>query len=609
MEGRYVGVRLPGSSRVLSLCEVQIFSSTYDDRRGWKRHGPSSFKVFTDTLKTHGDAKAACAAEDGATLAIVKDQATLDFIASLQNQQADGIANVYIGLNEITSEGNYVWEDGSDIGNFHPWEPGQPNNYRGNEDCFWMTGPSNANPHTWNDITCSSLAGYVCQKTFIGTCQVVASGSGGEVQSPPVPEVALYPSDVSCESLVTVARGQRVELTFSSFSVEAHANCGYDYVEFFDSVGDSWKSLGKFCGNTPPDTICSVGSAVKIVFHTDQGTPSSFSVAWQPKDAIFSNEALAGCSAPYVAEAITCPPLAAPVNGTMTSGHGHSYQDEVQFTCKAGFILEGASSVRCRADGRWTSMLPTCTSCQSPLGMESGDISDSDVTASSISSPLYSSHYGRLNGVLGAAAWCAGQHVRGQWLQVYLGVVAVSGVITQGRDQSDQRVTSYKLHFSWDGTTFAPYKNQDLSDRMTPRGANLEGGRSPAKAGRPPAWHGVTTSIADCDTRPSTSRATTPTQSRLVFLTAELSPYPETARATNAFLVNLKNAVDNVQQEGRWVWEDGVALGSFRPWGPGEPNIHGGNEDCAEYELANDTWNDISCSETSRKFLCQVAPS
>ncbi|CAH1272632.1 TNR [Branchiostoma lanceolatum] len=462
MQGRYVGVRLPGSSRVLSLCEVQVFSSTYDDRRGWKRHGLSAFKVFTDTLKTHGDAKAACAAEDGATLAIVKDQATLDFIASLQNQQADGIANVYIGLNEITSEGNYVWEDGSDIGNFHPWEPGQPNNYRGNEDCFWMTGPSNANPHTWNDISCSSLAGYVCQKTFIGTCQVVASGSGGEVQSPQYPE----PSDVSCESLVTVARGQRAELTFSSFSVEAHANCGKDYVELFDSVGDSWKSLGKFCGSTPPDTICSAGSAVKIVFHTDQGIPSSFSVAWQPKDAIFSNEALAGCSAPYVAEAITCPQLTAPSNGTMTSGHGHSYRDEVQFTCEAGFILGGAPSVSCRADGRWTSMLPTCTSCQSPLGMESGDIPDSDVTASSISSPQYSSHYGRLNGVLGEAAWCAGQQVRGQWLQVYLGVMAVSGVITQGRDQSDQRVTSYTLHFGWDGTTFAPYKNQDLSDRV-----------------------------------------------------------------------------------------------------------------------------------------------
>ncbi|XP_078686217.1 uncharacterized protein LOC144918952 isoform X2 [Branchiostoma floridae x Branchiostoma belcheri] len=52
--------------------------------------------------------------------------------------------------------------------------------------------------------------------------------------------------------------------------------------------------------------------------------------------------------------------------------------------------------------------------------------------------------------------------------------------------------------------------------------------------------------------------------------------------ATNTFLINLKNAVDNsayfrfgmtdIQQEGRWVWEDGRVLGGFSSWGSGEPN-------------------------------------
>ncbi|XP_066295739.1 uncharacterized protein [Branchiostoma lanceolatum] len=87
---------------------------------------------------------------------------------------------------------------------------------------------------------------------------------------------------------------------------------------------------------------------------------------------------------------------------------------------------------------------------------------------------------------------------------------------------------------------------------------------------------------------------------------------------TNEFLIDLKNKADNsaffwfgltdVQQEGRWVWDDGVSLGSFRPWYPGEPNSAGGNEDCAEF-WKNDKWNDMSCSDSSRKFLCQVAPS
>ncbi|XP_066295774.1 lactose-binding lectin l-2-like [Branchiostoma lanceolatum] len=86
---------------------------------------------------------------------------------------------------------------------------------------------------------------------------------------------------------------------------------------------------------------------------------------------------------------------------------------------------------------------------------------------------------------------------------------------------------------------------------------------------------------------------------------------------TNTFLIDLKNAVDNtayfwfgltdVQQERSWMWADGVALGSFRPWGPGEPNNSGGNEDCAEY-WKDDMWNDVPCS-ASRKFICQVTPN
>ncbi|XP_019629613.1 PREDICTED: P-selectin-like, partial [Branchiostoma belcheri] len=86
---------------------------------------------------------------------------------------------------------------------------------------------------------------------------------------------------------------------------------------------------------------------------------------------------------------------------------------------------------------------------------------------------------------------------------------------------------------------------------------------------------------------------------------------------TNTFLINLKNAVDSganfwfgltdIRQEGRWVWEDGGSLGGFSPWGPGEPDNDGGNQDCAEYYSGN-KWNDRSCSAT-RKFICKVGPA
>ncbi|CAH1226359.1 CD209 [Branchiostoma lanceolatum] len=93
---------------------------------------------------------------------------------------------------------------------------------------------------------------------------------------------------------------------------------------------------------------------------------------------------------------------------------------------------------------------------------------------------------------------------------------------------------------------------------------------------------------------------------------------------TNAFLINLKNAVDNNtlfrfgltdrHQEGGWIWDDNVTLGSFTAWGPGQPDNYG-DEDCAEYfsgshsSHISDTWNDGPCTHADRMFICQVTPS
>ncbi|XP_078664778.1 uncharacterized protein LOC144907513 [Branchiostoma floridae x Branchiostoma belcheri] len=87
--------------------------------------------------------------------------------------------------------------------------------------------------------------------------------------------------------------------------------------------------------------------------------------------------------------------------------------------------------------------------------------------------------------------------------------------------------------------------------------------------------------------------------------------------ATNEFLVGLKNAVDNNawfrfgltdhHQEGVWMWDDGVPLGDFRAWSPGQPDS-AGNEDCAEYWAGSQIWNDAPCTLADRKFICQVSP-
>ncbi|XP_066278744.1 uncharacterized protein [Branchiostoma lanceolatum] len=101
-----------------------------------------------------------------------------------------------------------------------------------------------------------------------------------------------------------------------------------------------------------------------------------------------------------------------------------------------------------------------------PLGMESGAIPDSHITASTThlhcatnKARLHSPEEGQTSQGGFAGAWCANHPLNtNQWLQVDVGAeITVAGVITQGRPVANQFVTSYKLRFSRDGSTWSTY--------------------------------------------------------------------------------------------------------------------------------------------------------
>lgn len=109
------------------------------------------------------------------------------------------------------------------------------------------------------------------------------------------------------------------------------------------------------------------------------------------------------------------------------------------------------------------------STCQDALGMESGAISDAQITASS----QFTSHYhhaanqGRLHfqqtGIK-RGAWSAASNNARQWLQVDLSShdYRITGVATQGRNSTtpQQWVTKYKLQYSNDAVTFWCYREQ-----------------------------------------------------------------------------------------------------------------------------------------------------
>ena len=103
------------------------------------------------------------------------------------------------------------------------------------------------------------------------------------------------------------------------------------------------------------------------------------------------------------------------------------------------------------------------------LGMESGAIADSRITASSEWSVDFSPKRARLNireTNSGGGAWASLTVDLDQWLQIDLGkITAVTHVATQGRNNfsSGQWVTKYKLQFSNDGASFLFYKREGES--------------------------------------------------------------------------------------------------------------------------------------------------
>lgn len=108
--------------------------------------------------------------------------------------------------------------------------------------------------------------------------------------------------------------------------------------------------------------------------------------------------------------------------------------------------------------------------CDKALGMETGEIPDDQITASS-SQVEHEPSRGRLNFEVSPGnprSWSARKATSGQWLKVYLGgrPRKVSGIATQGGyDYSGDLawVTKYKLGYSNDDEEFQYYSEQGQS--------------------------------------------------------------------------------------------------------------------------------------------------
>ncbi|XP_035664824.1 alpha-N-acetylgalactosamine-specific lectin-like [Branchiostoma floridae] len=75
----------------------------------------------------------------------------------------------WLGLHDRREEGSFEWVDGSPLGKYSSWGPGQPNNglgqpnnYEGNEDCV-LYSASLYDKDKWADRSCDRPFRFICQ--------------------------------------------------------------------------------------------------------------------------------------------------------------------------------------------------------------------------------------------------------------------------------------------------------------------------------------------------------------------------------------------------------------------------------------------------------------
>ncbi|XP_032222850.1 uncharacterized protein LOC116604499 [Nematostella vectensis] len=119
--------------------------------------------------------------------------------------------------------------------------------------------------------------------TTAGDCVRIISGDSGILTSPDYP--AQYPLNKECSWSITVPRGQRVELRFQFFDLEADPSCRYDYLEIRDGQDARAALVQRICGSALPATIKSSTESLHLSFYSDDSEKRrGFYATWKAVD-------------------------------------------------------------------------------------------------------------------------------------------------------------------------------------------------------------------------------------------------------------------------------------------------------------------------------------
>ncbi|XP_036199955.1 coagulation factor V [Myotis myotis] len=121
--------------------------------------------------------------------------------------------------------------------------------------------------------------------------------------------------------------------------------------------------------------------------------------------------------------------------------------------------------------------------CSTPLGLESGKIEDTQITASSFKKSWWGDYWepsrARLNAQGRVNAWQAKANNNKQWLQIdLLKIKKITAIVTQGCKSlsSEMYVKSFAVHYSDQGVEWKPYRQKSsMVDKIFEGNSNIKG--------------------------------------------------------------------------------------------------------------------------------------
>lgn len=123
--------------------------------------------------------------------------------------------------------------------------------------------------------------GFIAEyNSVIEGCGETLTTATGTFESPGHP--TSYPHGANCTWYILVNPGNLIRLTFSSFNLEYHQDCRYDYVEVYDNgTAQTGTLLGRYCGRSVPPSVTSTDNMLALLFVTDSSIAvEGFSVSY-----------------------------------------------------------------------------------------------------------------------------------------------------------------------------------------------------------------------------------------------------------------------------------------------------------------------------------------